>query len=319
MKKITHLLFFFLIIIGTGHLFAQENYFTVLAAQGEISLKKINVKGWVDLKTGDKINSGEKLKVGSNSYIGLLYSSGISTEIKTEGIYDFDRIKNSTKNTFKSPNKKFADYVFNQLTKKAEESGEMKSMGAVVRQRANFIEAGIPFSFLAIDSNIVFKWYPVFTSSHGISDSTYYIFKLTNNKNVTLFMKVLADTVFNCSINSFHLTKGETYKWIVLDYNNSKFSSDTNYIMIPSSGKLDAIRDSINELNSNFGSDSTAITQIIYASFYQNNQLNIQALDAFRTAEQLAPDVEIYKKMFAEFLLSIKLTRMIDYNGIGGE
>ncbi|MGD1007906.1 MAG: hypothetical protein ABR980_11830 [Ignavibacteriaceae bacterium] len=311
MKIILRILFFFFIITGTCNLFAQENYFTVLAAQGKISLLKNGKSNWIDIKTGDKINPGEKLKVGNNEYAGLVYSSGISIELKKEGVYDFDRLKNSIKNNYKSSNRKFTEYVINELTKKAKDSEDMKSMGAVVRKRTNYIEIGIPSPSLVIDSNIVFKWYPYSTSSN-------YIFKLLNNNDVTLFMKELTDTTLDCPIDLFHLNKGKNYKWIVFVYNNSGISSDTNYIMIPAAGKLEAIRDSINELNSIFGKDTTAITQIIYASFYQNNQLNIEALNAYGKALQLAPDVDVYKKMFANFLLKMKLTRMINYNGTGG-
>lgn len=290
---------------------AQDNYFTVLAAQGKISLLKSGRTNWIDIKTGDKINPGEKLKVGNNEYAGLVFSSGISIEIKKEGVYDFNQLKNSIKNNYKSSNKKFTEYVINELTAKAKDSEEMKSIGAVVRKRANFIETGIPSRSLVIDSNIVFKWYPHTTSSN-------YIFKLLNNRDVTLYMKVLTDTAFDCPVSLIHLNSGTNYKWIVFDYDHSGVSSDTNYIMVPSSGKLKAIRDSINELNSIFGKDTTAITQIIYASFYRDNQLNIEALNAYIKALQLAPDVDVYKKMFAIFLLKMKLTRMIYYYGIGG-
>jgi hypothetical protein len=312
MKIILHLIFFFSIIILPGILFAGENYYIVLAAQGDVSLQNIAGNTWVGIKEGNQINPGEKIKVGTNAYIGLVYSNGGSIEIKQEGIYDFNHIKNLTKNNLKSPNRKFAEYVLNQLTKSAKESGEMKSMGAVVRQRANYIETGIPSYSLVIDSNIVFNWYPNSASSS-------YIFKLVNNNNVTLFMNVLIDTAVDCPISLFHLNQGENYKWMVSDYNDPKISSDTNYIMIPAAGKLEAIKDSINELNSNFGSDTTAVTWIIYALFYQNNQLNLAALNAYRKAVRLAPDVNIYKKMFANFLLNVKLTWMIDYKGIGGE
>ncbi len=306
MKIILHLLLFFFINLQTNYSLAQENYFTVLAAQGKI-LSLINSKSnWNEIKTGSKIYPNEKIKTGNSSYIGLVHSNGNSIEIKNEGVYEFDQLKNLIRNNSKSSNVRFVEFIVDKITKKAEDLKNIKYMGAVVRAKANYITTGIPHTSLIIDSNIVFKWYPYSSSSN-------YIFKLINNNNVTLFMKELSDTTIDCTINLLHLNKDENYKWLVFDYNNSKISSDTNYIMIPAPNKLEAIRDSINELSSTFGKDTTAITQIIYASFYQNNQLNIEALNAYKKAIQLAPNVEIYKKMFTSFLLNMKLNKMIDY------
>ena len=75
------------------------------------------------------------------------------------------------KNNYKSTNKKFAEYVINELMKKTEESKDMKSLGAVVRERTNYISVGLPSNTMVIDSNIVFNWYPYSISKH-------YVFKL---------------------------------------------------------------------------------------------------------------------------------------------
>jgi hypothetical protein len=293
------------------HLYAQENCFTVLAVQGENSIQKKGGADWAEINTGNKINPGESVKVGINSYIGLLFSNGSSLEIKKGGEYKFEQLKQSIKLNNKSSSRKFTEYVINEFTKKTKESKEMKLTGAVVRERVHYIEIGIPFSSSVIDSSIIFKWYPYGTGSN-------YIFKLINNHDVTLFMKELTDTTLDCPLNLLHLNKDEYYKWIVFDYNKPEISSDTNYIMIPSPYKLETMRDSINQLKLISGDDSTAINQIIYASFYQNNQLNIDALSAFKKALQLAPYVDVYKKMFTGFLLKMKLYRMIPNNGLGG-
>ena len=310
MKLKLHFLFLSFIIGATGNVFAQENYFTVLAAQGDILLQKTGETKMVDIKTGNNINPGEQINVGKNAYISLVYSNGMSIEIKKDGVYDFDRLKNSINNNYKSPDKKFTGYVISELTKKATESREMKSMGAVVRVRTNYIETGIPSSSLVIDSTLVFKWF-----SHG--NTNHYIFKLINSSGVTLFMKEITDTTIDCPIYLFHLNKNENYKWIVFDYSNPGISTDTNFIMIPAPYKLEAIRDSIKELNANFGNDSTAVSQIIYASFYQDNELNFEALKAYARALRSAPDVDIYRKMFTAFLLKTKLYRMVDYSSSG--
>ncbi len=310
MKKIANILFL-VFLAGTSLTLAQKDYFTVLARQGEISLIKPGENKHVMVQTGGKILPGERLKISNKSYVALTYSLGSSIEINKAGIYDFNGIKNSIKKNYKSANVKFLNYVIDQVKKNEEETEEMKSFGAVVRERKNYIAPGIPFTTMVIDSIIEFKWYPNPNSKN-------YIFKLLNDNNVTLFMKELNDTAVTCSLNTFYLKKNKVYKWMVFDYNNSSVYSDTNYIIIPPPSRYNAIIDSIKELKSLLGEGNTAIRNIIFACFYQNNGLNIKALEAYKKALQLAPRVNSYVKMYACFLLKTKLNRMIDYRDLGG-
>lgn len=308
MKKLICLLF--ISLNAYVNLFAQENSFTVLAVQGKIFLQKSRDTSRVELITGSKINPGETITAGSNSYAGLLFSNGSAAEIKKEGVYNFEQLKKSIKTGLKSSNRKFAEYMVGQLTKNVKDSYDMKLTGAVVRKRAEFIEIGIPYLNAVIDSNLVFKWYPY-------SKSSVYIFKIINSHDVTLFMKSTADTSLNCDINSLHLNRDENYKWVVFDYKNPAISSDSNYIILPPPSDVKALKDSVEQMNSVFTDDSSAVTRIIYASFYRNNNLNIEALNSYKKAVELAPDVDIYKKMYADFLIRMKLHRMLDYTGVG--
>lgn len=311
MKKIVFSISFIVFLAGTSFTLAQKDYFTVLAHQGEISLIKPNESRYIKIQTGGKIFPGEGLKISNKSYVALTYSLGSSIEINEAGVYDFNKIKNSIKKNYKSVNVKFFNYVIDQVKKQEEETEKMKSFGAVVRERKNYIAPGIPFTTTVVDSVIEFKWYPN-------SNSRNYIFKLFNDNNVTLFMKELSDTSVTCRLKIFHLQQNEVYRWMVFDYDNSAISSDTNYIMLPTSYKFKAIKDSIKELDNLLGEENTAIKNIIFACFYQNNGLNLKALEAYKKAVQLAPEVNTYKKIFASFLIKIKLNRMIDYNDIDG-
>ncbi len=311
MKKIVLNISVIIFLAGTSFTPAQTDYFTVLAHQGEISLIKPNESRYIKIQTGGKIFPGEGLKISYKSYVALTYSLGSSIEINKAGIYNFNRIKNSIKKNYKSVNVKFFNYVIDQVKKQEEETDKMKSFGAVVRERKNYIAPGIPYSTVVLDSIIEFKWYPNPNSKN-------YIFKLLNDNNVTLFMKELSDTSVTCKLKIFHLHQNEVYRWMVFDYDNSTISSDTNFIMLLPSYRDNAIKDSIKELDGLLGEENTAIKNLIFACFYRNNGLNLKALEAYKKAVRLAPEVNAYKKIFASFLIKIKLNRMIDYNDIDG-
>ncbi len=310
MKTMLNYLLGLMIIILSVNSFAQEDYFSVLAEQGKISLVKTGGRNWKEIQIGSRIFPGEKIRTNKGSYIALVYSEGNTLEINKASVYSFDGLKDKIYKNFKSSNKRFAEYVISEIRKKEDDAGEMKSLGAVVREKPNYIAAGIPYSTHVIDSNIVFKWYPY-------SNSKSYIFELYNNNGQMLYMKKLSDTLFNCPLNMFHLNKNEKYEWKVTDYNNNKISSDRNFIMIPAPDKSGAIKDSLKELKETFAGSNSAINKIILASFYQNNQLNIEALKEYKEAVRLAPDVKIYKKMLNSFLLKMKLDRMINYYNWG--
>ena len=73
MKLKLRFLFLSFIIGVTGNVFAQDNYFTVLAAQGDILFQKTGETKMVDIRTGNNINPGEQINVWQE----CLYQPGI--------------------------------------------------------------------------------------------------------------------------------------------------------------------------------------------------------------------------------------------------
>ncbi len=293
--KIFLYVLFAIILLGDQFLFSQQDYIIVLATQGEISVQKNGVEQWGEVKTGDKLFLGYKLRIGDNGYAAIANSKGLCTDINQKGIYNISEIKDLIKRNYKTSNDKFAHYLMVLLKKAEEEADEMKSWAGVVRVKPDNIMIGVPSSSMIIDSSVALQWFPYPGTSN-------YAVKLINSNDVTLYMKVLKDTSLTVNLNMFDLNKNENYKWVVSDYSKPDISSDTNYIVIPDPVTENAIRDSINILDRMFASDTSALNLIVCAKFYDNSKLNFRAFSAYSKAIRLAPNVEIYKKMFAEFL-----------------
>lgn len=293
----------FAAIAARLEIFAQENNFKVLAIKGEILIDSDNTNLWHSLTLGSEITGSEKIKLNNNSYLGLAYSPGGTIELKKPGEYNYSQLKFFVKLDYRSVNRKFSDFVFNELTKKIGLIKEMKSAGAVIRLRPNCIPVAVPFSSYTIDSVINFKWHPVSSSSN-------YIFKLINCSNRTIFMKEVSDTVLSVNLNSLYLASDTAYKWYVYDFENPSVSSDTNCIIKYSQNKIEAIKDSLIELNKTLGSEPSALNQVIYSEFYQRNQLNIDALQALENATALEPSVDAYENMLNDFLINMRIIKM---------
>jgi uncharacterized protein HemY len=62
------------------------------------------------------------------------------------------------------------------------------------------------------------------------------------------------------------------------------------------------VKTSLNEIIGDIG-EQTAMNKILLASFYEENNLFIDAIKAYEDAIKLAPDVDMYKEYYEEFLL----------------
>jgi hypothetical protein len=303
MKKIVIILLVLITTFPNYKLYAQTDLFTILAVQGKVAISKNKPDVWKNLKIGDKFSSEYKIKIGKNSYAGMIYANGKSVELHQQGIFNCSELKSSALGSPASSNKKFVEFVLKELTKNIENSREMKVTGAVVRERINEIVVGIPSNTSIIDANMNFKWFPY----TGTND---YNFKIIDEENKTIYMKKLQDTSITIDLNLFCFPGNPGFRWIVSDYDNSKISSDTNYIIKFTQSQAEAIKDSVALINETIGNEESSINQTILAEFYQRNNLNIDALEAYKKAVKLSPGVKIYPNLFKEFLNKVGLIRI---------
>lgn len=305
MKNISFVTGLILLVLlpGSLSLYAQSDSFTVLAVGGNVSFTKAGSSAWKHLNTGDQLSGDFKIKIDKNSYAGLIYSNGRAFELNKPGVYESKWLRNSISNNTSS-GKKFAEFVLNVITKKIVNTKQMKVTGAVVRERMNDIPVGIPPSTYLLDSVVVFSWYPVDSCS-------YYTFKLINGDNKTVYLKRVQDTTISINFNSLQIND-DSYKWLIINYDKPEQMSDTNYIFKFTYSKAEAIKDSVEKLNEMIGNQAAALNLIILASFYQRNNLNINALEAYRMAVKLAPKVKAYKIRYNEFVKSMGLDRMVE-------
>ena len=303
-KKLFFIIISFALAINIK-IFSQDSIFKVLAIKGEILIDNDNSNLWQKLSIGSNIIGKKKIKLSNDSYLGLAYSPGGTLELKQSGEYNFSQLKYLLKSDYHSINRKFSDFVFNELTKKIGMIKEMKSAGTVIRVRPNSIPVAMPFSSCIIDSQIIFKWYPTSKSSN-------YIFKLMNCSNRTIYMKEINDTSLFINLNPLYLESDTAYKWYVYEFDNPEISSDTICIVKYSQNKIEAIKDSLNELNKELGNDPSALNQIIYSEFFKRNQLNIDAMRALEKATALEPTVEVYEYMLNEFFINMRIVKMTE-------
>jgi cytochrome c-type biogenesis protein CcmH/NrfG len=62
------------------------------------------------------------------------------------------------------------------------------------------------------------------------------------------------------------------------------------------------VKKSLAEMSGDVG-EKTALSQLILAGFYEENNLLIDAISAYKEAIKLAPDVPSFQESYDEFLL----------------
>jgi len=297
------LIILFCIIFIQHNSYCQGYLFTVIASTNNVSKKSNSGKEWTKISTGDKLYSGDKIKVNKNSYLGLAYSSGETVEIKKEGTYNVNDIKKNLSLKNSSLLKKLSDYVANEIVNVNDQT-VADDHGAVFRVRTNYLDVDFPRSTSLFDTTIQFKWY-------SYSGGKNYIFKLINSSQVTLFMQKLTDTVITLNLKNLDLEKDTSYYWYLYLPNNEKVCSDTNSIKIVPRKIADEILNEINEIEKSNSQNNLILNNVLLAKYCEEKQLNREALKYYEKAFKEAKNVGELKDLYKQFLFRNNLFKRI--------
>ena len=98
------------------------------------------------------------------------------------------------------------------------------------------------------------------------------------------------------------LDKDTYYFWSVKPKGKDKQKSDDACFLILSDDKVKAIKDTVEIIKKEFEDENTASAKIILAAYFEQNHIVDEALKAYKEAVALAPDVDIYDKLYKRFL-----------------
>src|SRR5688572_17234387 len=109
---------------------AQQAYtFKVLANKGTNEVKTGD--SWTALRTGASLKETDEIRLGENSYVGLIHSSGKPKELKKSGPYKIKELA-STMNGGASVLNKYADFMLSSNSAEAKKN-RLSATGAVHR------------------------------------------------------------------------------------------------------------------------------------------------------------------------------------------
>jgi tetratricopeptide (TPR) repeat protein len=279
---------------------AQDYAFKVMANKGSNEVKSGSV--WQALKTGDKLNKQDELKVAENSYVALVHSSGKPIELKESKTYSIADLAAKV-----SPGagvvSKYTDFILSSNSAEAKKN-RLSATGSVVRALDGDINVLLPPSQFGDTFNplVYIKW----------------------ETKVAGPYEVVAKNMFGDELMKIETPENA----IQINRNDPKFKNEDILIEVRSKGdkkktdksyllrRLSSERQNlIKKLIAEMGEDiqqETALNKFIMAGFYEENKLFVDAIGAYEEAIKLAPDVPTYKEAYEEYLLRNKLKKPVE-------
>jgi hypothetical protein len=291
-----------MMLFPEGNLLAQKWLFTVIASSGRILYSSKSLSQWTDLTTGNKLFPGDSIKLEVDSYLGLCYQNGRTMEVTKPGTYSVDNLAKKLISENSSVTKRMTDYLINEMLVK-NRTKEMKNIAGVVRQNLTYIDKDFPASAVLVDSLVTFKWFPV-------KEVNTYILEIQNPERKTIVLEQTKDTSIQLNIEQLNFEPDNCYVWFVFSAEDSSVCSDTSCIKVITKSRYKEMQDSLKDILSDL-SDSydSPLNQMILATFFENNNMSLKALEHYQKAIQYSGQVEEYQKKYLLFLTKVGLYR----------
>lgn len=304
-QLISTLLIFFLVhTISYG----QGFVFRVLASKGENKVKKAEGGETIPLKTGATLMSGDELIASSGAYIGLMHKTGRTIEVRNSGVTKITDLESKLASSQATVANKYAQFVMNKMN---EEDGDvndnyrsnMKATGAVTRAVDGPVKVYLPSSVDLLNPEATVRWSKAegenvayIVSIKNIFDEEIYSTETTTNSlNINFEDESLADerlVILNVKV------KGKSDQ-VSGDYGIKRMSTED----------AASVAAGLEALKAEIPADDSPLNSLIYASFYEENNLVLDAITQYEKAIKLSPDVTDFQDLYNSFLIKQELMK----------
>ncbi|PIB35673.1 hypothetical protein BFP72_09850 [Reichenbachiella sp. 5M10] len=290
---------FFLVNVSYG----QGFVFRVLASKGANQVKK-GVNGEiVPLKTGATLMSGDELIAADGAYIGLMHKTGRTIEVRNSGVTKITDLESKLAKSQNDVANKYAQFVMNKMN---EGDGDvnrnyrqnMKATGAVERATSSSaLKVMLPSSVDILNPQAIIRW----TEAPGVENPAY-IVSIKNIFDEEIFKAETQKTSLAVDFDNENLANERLVILTVKVKEQSDIVSGDYGIKRISADDAAAINENLEELRAEI-SDDSPLNKLIFASFYEENNLILDAVTEYEEAIQEAPEVDDFKMIYDDFLI----------------
>lgn len=282
-----------LFVLATSFAFGQDYTFKVLANKGSNEVKA--GEEWSPLKTGASLKSGDELKLSENAYIGLVHVTGKPLELKQAGSYKVADLA-SRVGTGSGVLNKYTDFILSSNSAESKKN-RLSATGAVSRGDSYAIKLMLPENQYSgiFNSAATISW-------AGTDIPGPYTVTMRNMFDDELTKFDTPETSFQIDLTEAKFAKENAILIEVKSKDDPKLVSKQHLIKRLSPAEQSGIKKSLGEISADVDEQS-ALSQLLLAGFYEQNNLLIDAISAYEQAVKLAPDVPFYKESYDEFLM----------------
>ena len=274
---------------------AQSSYtFKVLANKGTNEVKTGD--SWTALRTGASLKETDEIRLGENSYVGLIHSSGKPKELKKSGPYKIKDLA-STMNGGASVLNKYADFMLSSNSAEAKKN-RLSATGAVHRGANDDIILFLPEN----QHSSIYNTVAIVNWESKSDNKGPFVVTVRNMFGDDMIVKETPETTYTVDLNDPKLANEQHFLVQVRNKADQKLVSAEHLIKKIQPAELQKIKSLLSEFIGEM-SEETALNKFIMAGFYEDNQLFIDAITAYEEAIKMAPDVETYREAYEEFLL----------------
>lgn len=304
--------------------------FKVLAIRGGVTIGKT-----APAKLGQQLKAGENIVVPKDGYISLAHMNGRTVEIRKPGTFKVDELDKAASKKSKSSTDKFAAYVMSELTEvkepvtfKDSRRSNMRTTGSVERAvgddvsawdsilavvggpgelqalavvQSNAVAKGEVFSVIMprhtriLADTIRFEW-------HRTPKVKNYRVVVTDREDKAVHTKALTDTSYTAPASALGLKDGQLYYWHVENADDASYKTDEYALYRLTGEERISSEQLIADVRSEYDPDEAAIGQLILGAAFEDMGLYYDAQRAYQNAVTMAPDIENYKRLHADFL-----------------
>lgn len=307
MRKIISYVFVTAMLFASAEIHAQDFTFRVLANKGTNKVKKEGAAQAETLKTGARLNSGDEIIASDDAYIGLMHKSGKTTEIRGGGVKKVSDLEKTINTASSSVAGRYAQFVMNKLNEEENTNyrARLNATGAVSRATGSAaINVMAPNQADLIEDEAILRWADLDSTVNEV-----YVVKVENIFNEEIYSEETDKTSIKLNFADDELAY-DMGLYLVKVYtkgNNELVSNEIGIKKVKANDRIE-VQENLASLKSEVSEDSP-LNKIIYASFFEENGLILDALTKYEEAIAMSPDIEDFQELYENFLIKNELAQ----------
>ena len=293
MRKFVSIAITTMLVFGFGIANGQGYTFRVLANKGQNQVKKDGATSAVALKTGATLSDGDELIASQGAYIGLMHKSGKTLEVRTPGTKKVEDLAKMVNTKSASVSSRYATFLANKMNEKEQPDyrARLNATGAVSRALAGDeqIQVLIPAEDASVlGDNAILNW----DTPEGMEENTF-IVTVKNIFDEEIMKKEVSGNAIELNFTDSKM-QNEEGLWIINVKAKENQDVTSGDIAIKRPENPSQYAEGLNSLKAEVDEESP-LNKVIYASFYEENGLIVDALTAIEEAIKMNPEVEDFK------------------------